>query len=149
MQSLKDVLKKEIKMTSEKLDISMQEALKDVNYNECNDVQKDFYDQNHDKPYKISVAQMEKFVKKMPKISGGHKRVDPFEGQAQQNNTDFNYGSNIQTNEIEKNLQLIDRAFALMEEYPNLKELDQENKRAIAISCAINQSRADYFNGKK
>ena len=36
-----------------------------------------------------------------------------------------------------------------MDNYANLKELDQENKRAIAINCAINQSRADYFNGKK
>ena len=50
---------------------------------------------------------------------------------------------------MEKNLQYIDKAFDMMEKYPNLNELDQENKRAIAISCAINQSRADYFNGKK
>ena len=149
MRSLKDVLQKEIKMTSEKLDITMQEALQDVNYNECNDMQKDFYDQNHDKPYRISVAQMEKFVKKMPKITGGHKRTNPFEGQEPQLNTDFNYGANISTDEIEKNLRLIDRAFELMDNYSNLKSLQEDNKRAIAISCAINQSRADYFNGKK
>ena len=149
MRSLKDVLQKEIKMTSEKLDITMQEALQDVNYHECNDMQKDFYDQNHDKPYRISVAQMEKFVKKMPKITGGHKRTNPFEGQEPQSNTDFNYGSNIPTDEMEKNLRLIDRAFELMNNYSNLKSLHEDNKRAIAISCAINQSRADYYNGKK
>ena len=42
MRSLNDILKKEINMSSEKLEITMQEALKDVNYNECNDMQKGF-----------------------------------------------------------------------------------------------------------
>tara|TARA_R100000655_G_scaffold69597_2_gene107796 strand:+ start:249 stop:677 length:429 start_codon:yes stop_codon:yes gene_type:complete len=142
MQSLKNVLERTVKMTT------MKEALQDVNYNECNDFEKSFYDKGINGSYTPSEKQMA-VINKMPKISGGHKRTDPFEGQKPQPKNDFNYGANIQTSEIEKNLQLIDRAFDLMEEYPNLKELDQENKRAIAISCAINQSRADYFNGKK
>jgi len=126
-------------MTSEKLDISMQEALKDVNYNGCDDVQKNFYDQNHDKQYKISVAQMEKFVKKMPKKTGI-------------NNTNQNYqpsNHNADTSEIDKNLNLINIALDKMLEYNNLRDLNEDNKRAIAISCAINQQRSDYFNGKK
>ena len=36
-----------------------------------------------------------------------------------------------------------------MLEYNNLRDLNEDNKRAIAISCAINQQRSDYFNGKK
>ena len=35
MRSLNDILKKEINMSSEKLEITMQEALIDVNFNEA------------------------------------------------------------------------------------------------------------------
>ena len=128
----------------------MKEALEFVNRDECNDFEKSFYDKGINGSYTPSEKQMA-VINKMPKKLPEYKeeRSDPFEGQKPQPTNDFNYGANIQTSEIEKNLQLIDRAFDLMEEYPNLKELDQENKRAIAISCAINQSRADYFNGKK
>ena len=145
MQSLKNVLERTVKMTT------MKEALEFVNRDECNDFQKGFYDKGKDKDWKVSEKQMA-VIARMPKrypVDDEPQKADPFEGQKPQPKNDFNYGANIQTSEIEKNLQLIDRAIDLMEEYPNLKDLDQENKRAIAISCAINQSRADYFNGKK
>jgi hypothetical protein len=144
MQSLKNVLERTVKMTT------MKEALEFVDRDKCNDFEKSFYDKGINGSYTPSEKQMA-VINKMPKKLPEYKeeRSDPFEGQKPQPTNDFNYGANIQTSEIEKNLQLIDRAFDLMEEYPNLKELDQENKRAIAISCAINQSRADYFNGKK
>jgi len=145
MQSLKNVLERTVKMTT------MKEALEFVNRDECNDFEKSFYDKGINGSYTPSEKQMA-VIAKMPKkypVDDEPRKADPFEGQKAQPKNDFNYGANIQTSEIEKNLQLIDRAFDLMEEYPNLKELDQENKRAIAISCAINQSRADYFNGKK
>ena len=145
MRSLKDVLGRNISMTT------MKEALEFVNRDECNEFEKSFYDKGKDKDWQVSEKQMA-VIAKMPKkypVDDEPRRTDPFEGQKPQSNTDFNYGSNIATDEIEKNLRLIDRAFELMDNYPNLKELDQENKRAIAISCAINQSRADYYNGKK
>ena len=144
MQSLKNVLERTVKMTT------MKEALEFVNRDECNDFEKSFYDKGINGGYTPSEKQMA-VIAKMPKKypNPNEDSKDPFQGQKPQPTNDFNYGANIQTSEIEKNLQLIDRAFDLMEEYPNLKELDQENKRAIAISCAINQSRADYFNGKK
>lgn len=128
----------------------MKEALEFVNRDECNDFEKSFYDKGINGSYTPSEKQMA-VIAKMPKKypNPDEDKKDPFESQKPQSNTDFNYGSNIATDEIEKNLLLIDRAFELMDNYPNLKELDQENKRAIAISCAINQSRADYFNGKK
>ena len=73
-----------------------------------------------------------------------------------QDSTDFNYGDNVKKEtptasgpeETMKMLQNIDTAFGLIDKFPNLKNLDQENKRAVAISCAITQSRADYFNSK-
>ena len=73
-----------------------------------------------------------------------------------QDDTDFNYGANVKKEtptasgpeETMKMLQNIDTAFGLIDKFPNLKNLDQENKRAVAISCAITQSRADYFNSK-
>ena len=126
-------------MSSEKLEITMQEALKDVNYNECNDMQKGFYDDMHDKTYKVSVNQMNKIINKMPKVSGI-------------NNTNQNYqpsNHNADTSEIDKNLNLINIALDKMLEYHNLRDLSEDIKRAIAISCAINQQRSDYFNGKK
>ena len=126
-------------MSSEKLEITMQEALIDVNFNECNDMQKDFYNQNHDKSYKVSVNQMNKIINKMPKKTGI-------------NNTNQNYQTsnhNADTSEIDKNLNLINIALDKMLEYNNLRDLSEDNKRAIAISCAINQQRSDYFNGKK
>ena len=126
-------------MSSEKLEITMQEALKDVNYNECNDMQKGFYDDMHDKTYKVSVNQMNKIINKMPKVSGI-------------NNTNHNHqpnNHNTDTSEIDKNLNLINIALDKMLEYNNLRDLSEDNKRAIAISCAINQQRSDYFNGKK
>lgn len=129
---------------------TMKEALEFVNRDECNDFEKSFYDKGKNGSYTPSEKQMAviaKMPKKYPNPDEDNK--DPFEGQKPQSNTDFDYGANIATDEIEKNLLLIDRAFELMDKYSNLKELDQENKRAIAISCAINQSRADYFNGKK
>ncbi len=126
-------------MSSEKLEITMQEALKDVNYNECNDMQKDFYNQNHDKSYKVSVNQMNKIINKMPKVSGIN--------DINQNYQSSNY--NADTSEIDKNLNLINIALDKMLEYHNLRDLSEDNKRAIAISCAINQQRSDYFNGKK
>lgn len=126
-------------MSSEKLEITMQEALKDVNYNECNDMQKGFYDDNHDKTYKVSVNQMNKIINKMPKVSGIN--------DINQNYQPSNY--NADTSEIDKNLNLINIALDKMLEYHNLRDLSEDNKRAIAISCAINQQRSDYFNGKK
>ena len=126
-------------MSSEKLEITMQEALIDVNFNECNDMQKDFYNQNHDKSYKVSVNQMNKIINKMPKKTGI-------------NNTNQNYqqsNHNADTSEIDKNLNLINIALDKMLEYNNLRDLNEDNKRAIAVSCAINQQRSDYFNGKK
>ena len=126
-------------MSSEKLEITMQEALKDVNYNECNDMQKGFYDEKHDKTYKVSVNQMNKIINKMPKVSGIN--------DINQNYQSSNY--NADTSEIDKNLNLINIALDKMLEYHNLRDLSEDNKRAIAISCAINQQRSDYFNGKK
>ena len=73
-----------------------------------------------------------------------------------QDSADFNYGANVKKEtptasgpeETMKMLQNIDTAFGLIDQFPNLKNLDQENKRAVAISCAITQSRSDYFNSK-
>jgi len=75
-----------------------------------------------------------------------------------QDNTDFNYGANVKKEVSQNNssgpeetmrtLRNIDTAFGLIDQFPNLKNLDQENKRAVAISCAIQQSRSDYFNKK-
>ena len=83
-------------------------------------------------------------------------------GDVPKDDTDFNYGANVKKEtpvvvqqetasgpeETMKMLQNIDTAFGLIDKFPNLKNLDQENKRAVAISCAITQSRADYFNSK-
>ena len=74
MQSLKNVLERTVKMTT------MKEALQDVNYNECNDFEKSFYDKGINGSYTPSEKQMA-VINTMPKISGGHKRTDPFEGQ--------------------------------------------------------------------
>lgn len=73
-----------------------------------------------------------------------------------QDNTDFSYGANVkptvvaskETDEMKKYMGLVDKAFGMIDNFDNLKNLDQENKRAICIGSAIQQSRADYFNSK-
>mgnify|MGYP001166454228 FL=1 len=118
--------------------VTMKEALQDVNVHELNDFEQTFYDKNKNGSYEPSDKQMG-VIRKMPKITGQSNGSDNYQSQ----------DPSVKYEEMEKNLQYIDKAFDMMEKYPNLNELDQENKRAIAISCAINQSRADYFNGKK
>jgi len=145
MQSLNDVLERTFNM-----ELTMKDALEFVDFERCNDFEKSFYEKGKNGTYKPSEKQMA-VINKMPKkypVEDDNLRTDPFAGQKPQTSTDFDYGSNINTDSMEKNLRLIDRAFELMDNYSNLKSLSEDNKRAIAISCAINQTRSDYFNGK-
>jgi len=61
---------------------TMQEELQKVNYNECNDWEKQFYDDQKDGTYTPSPKQMG-IINKMPKLANGS-----------QEDTSFSYGAN-------------------------------------------------------
>lgn len=61
---------------------TMQEELQKVDYNECNDWEKQFYDDQKDGTYTPSPKQMG-IINKMPKLANGS-----------QQDTSFNYGAN-------------------------------------------------------
>ncbi len=63
---------------------TMQEELQRVNYNECNQYEKDFYDGGKDGTYTPSPKQMA-IINKMPKLNSAPSQPD----------TSFNHGSNV------------------------------------------------------
>ena len=64
---------------------TMQEELQRVNYNECNQYEKDFYDGGKDGTYTPSPKQMG-IINKMPKLANG--------SAPPQADTSFNHGAN-------------------------------------------------------
>tara|TARA_R100001129_G_scaffold185390_1_gene173413 strand:+ start:48 stop:575 length:528 start_codon:yes stop_codon:yes gene_type:complete len=59
----------------------------------------------------------------------------------QKTNTSFNHGKNSEVQD--EYLSLVNDAFSKLTDYANLKELSEENKRAVAIGSAIQQMRAN------
>tara|TARA_R110002020_G_scaffold202190_1_gene405260 strand:+ start:581 stop:1060 length:480 start_codon:yes stop_codon:yes gene_type:complete len=79
-------------------------------------------------------------------IVGGHQ------SQPSQPDTSFNHGANVKPdqervvsngseNKYNNYLSEIAEAYEAIENFPIIQNLDQENKRAIAISAVINQMR--------
>jgi hypothetical protein len=65
---------------------TMQEEMAKVNYAECNDWEKNFYDDQKDGTYTPSPKQMG-IINKMPKLTNGSAPSQP--------DTSFNHGSNV------------------------------------------------------
>jgi len=63
---------------------TMQEELQRVNYNECNQYEKDFYDGGKDGTYTPSIKQMA-IINKMPKLNSAPSQPD----------TSFDHGANV------------------------------------------------------
>ena len=63
---------------------TMQEELQRVDYNECNQYEKDFYDGGKDGTYTPSPKQMA-IINKMPKLNSAPPQAD----------TSFNHGANV------------------------------------------------------
>jgi len=63
---------------------TMQEELQRVDYNECNQYEKDFYDGGKDGTYTPSIKQMA-IINKMPKLNSAPSQSD----------TSFDHGANV------------------------------------------------------
>jgi len=96
---------------------TMQEEMARVNYAECNDWEKNFYDDQKDGTYTPSPKQMG-IINKMPKLANGSAPTQP--------DTSFNHGSNVseptRTNNVDGMI------FELGEIVEKLKKYDWYNR---------------------
>lgn len=94
---------------------TMQEELQRVNYNECNQYEKDFYDGGKDGTYTPSIKQMA-IINKMPKLNSAPSQPD----------TSFNHGANV--SEPTRTSNVDGMIFELGEIVEKLKKYDWYNR---------------------
>lgn len=94
---------------------TMQEELQRVNYNECNQYEKDFYDGGKDGTYTPSIKQMA-IINKMPKLNSAPSQPD----------TTFNHGANV--SEPTRTSNVDGMIFELGEIVEKLKKYDWYNR---------------------